>query len=148
MLFKKFFHVTLATREDRDQLIHVLEADSDCRDIPDFKQEQLWHTKSKLGESFFCWKDYLVHFPQKLDSPPNSFRASVGGQNSPTLFQKLGQNSSQKVLRHLHLGPKALYELGLSFGCLGGVRPPPLAATLASPPYIPLIGHRLDSDFV
>ena len=37
MLFKKFSHVTLSTREDRVQVSHVLHSDSNCTDIPDSK---------------------------------------------------------------------------------------------------------------
>lgn len=69
--------------------------------------------------NFFCWKVYLVHFPTQLDSPSNSSGAWRYHPNSPTLLQNPSQTTSQKVLRHLHLSPWALYDLGLRLGCLG-----------------------------
>ena len=41
------------------------------------------------------------------------------GWNNLTLQQNPGQTTSPKVLHHLHLGPWALYDLGLVLGCLG-----------------------------
>ena len=35
------------------QVSHVLDSDSDCTDIPDSKRTQVFHTDSKLGDSFF-----------------------------------------------------------------------------------------------
>src|SRR4051812_39367974 len=51
-MYKELFHVTLGSREDREQVPHVMDSDSDCRDIPNFKQPPFLHTKSKLGDSF------------------------------------------------------------------------------------------------
>ena len=53
LLFKKFSHVTFGPREDRVQVSHVLDSDSDCTDIPDSKRTQVFHTDSELGDSFF-----------------------------------------------------------------------------------------------
>ena len=53
LLFKKFSHVTFGPREDIVQVSHVLDSDSDCTDIPDSKHQQLFHTDSELGDSFF-----------------------------------------------------------------------------------------------
>ena len=53
VLFKKSSHVTFGSREDRVQVSHVLDSDSDCVDIPDSKRQQLFHTDSELGDSFF-----------------------------------------------------------------------------------------------
>ena len=53
VLFKKSSHVTFGPREDRVQVSHVLDSDSDCTDIPDSKRQQLFHTDSELGDSFF-----------------------------------------------------------------------------------------------
>ena len=50
-MFKKSSHVTFGPREDRVQVSHVLDSDSDYTDIPDSKQ-QLFHTDSELGDSF------------------------------------------------------------------------------------------------
>ena len=52
-MFKKSSHVTFGPREDRVQASHVLNSDSDCTDIPDSKRLELFHTDSKLGDSFF-----------------------------------------------------------------------------------------------
>ena len=56
LLFKKFSHVTFGPREDRVQVSHVLDSDSDCTDIPDSKRQQLFHTDSELGDSIFVGK--------------------------------------------------------------------------------------------
>ena len=53
LLSKKFSHITFGPREDRVQVPHVLDSDSDCTDIPDSKRQQLFHTDSELGDSFF-----------------------------------------------------------------------------------------------
>ena len=42
----------LMPREERVQVSHVLDSDSDCTDIPDSKRQQLFHTDSELGDSF------------------------------------------------------------------------------------------------
>ena len=52
-LSKKLSHVTFGPRENRVQVSHVLDSDSDCTDIPDAKRQQLFHTDSELGDSFF-----------------------------------------------------------------------------------------------
>src|SRR4051812_39969174 len=39
-------------REDRVQVSHVLDSDSDCTDIPDSKRQELFHTDSELGDFF------------------------------------------------------------------------------------------------
>ena len=56
LLFKKFSHVTFGPREDRVQVSHVLDSDSDSTDIPNTKRQQLFHTDSELGDSFFVGK--------------------------------------------------------------------------------------------
>ena len=53
LLSTKFSHVTFGPREDRVQVSHVLDSDSDCTDIPDSKRTQVFHTDSELGDSFF-----------------------------------------------------------------------------------------------
>ena len=72
LLFKKYFHVTFGPREDSVQVSHVLDSDSDCTDIADSKRQQLFHTDSGLGDSFFCGKVDFMLFPTQLDSPSNS----------------------------------------------------------------------------
>ena len=68
MVFKKSSHVTFGPREDRIQVSHVVDSDSDCTDIPDSKRQQLFHTDSELGD-FFCWKVDFMLFPAQLESP-------------------------------------------------------------------------------
>ena len=118
MLLKKFSHVTFEPREDRVQVSHVLDSDSDCTDIPDSKRQQLfiWTLNWVI---LFCWKVDFVLFPTQLDSPLNSSGALRYGRNNLTLQQNPSQTTSPKVLHHLHLGPCALYDLGLVLGCLG-----------------------------
>ena len=53
VVLKKSSHVTFGPREDRVEVSHVLDSDSDCTDIPDSKRQQLFHTDSELGDSFF-----------------------------------------------------------------------------------------------
>ena len=119
MLFKKSSHVTFGPREDRVQVSHVLDSDSDCTDIPDSKRQQLFHKDSELDDSFFCWKLDFVLFPTQLDSPLNSSGALRYGPNNLMLQQNPSQTTSPKVLHHLQLGPLALYDLDLVLGCLG-----------------------------
>ena len=119
VVFKKSSHVTFGPREDRVQVSHVLDSDSDCTNIPDSKRQQLFHTDSELGDSFFCWKLDFVLFPTQLESPSNSSGALSCGRNNLMLQQNPSQTTSPRVLHHLHLGPWALYDLGLVLGCLG-----------------------------
>src|ERR1041385_8764034 len=51
---------TYIDREDRDQVFHVMDSDSDCRDIPNFKQPPFLHTNSKLGDSFFSFSFFSL----------------------------------------------------------------------------------------
>ena len=67
----------------------------------------------------FCWKIYFVHFPSQLNSPSNSSGVLSYGGNNLMLQQNPSQTTSPKELHHLHLGPWALYDLGLVLGCLG-----------------------------
>ena len=53
LLFKKFSHVTFGPKEDRVQVSHVLDSDSDYTNTPDSKRTQVFHTDSELGDSFF-----------------------------------------------------------------------------------------------
>ena len=73
----------------------------------------------RIGWFFFCWKLDFVLFPSQLDSPSNSSGALSYGRNNLMLQQNLSQTTSPKVLRHLHLGPLASYDLGLVLDCLG-----------------------------
>jgi len=118
LLSKKFSHVTFGPREDRVQVSHILDSDSDCTDTPDSKRTQVFHMDSELGD-FFCWKLDFVHFPTQLESPSNSSGALSCGRNNLMLQQNPSQTTSPKVLHHLHLGPLALYDLDLVLGCLG-----------------------------
>src|SRR6266536_2621439 len=68
---------------------------------------------------FFCWKLDSVLFQTQLDSPSNSSGVLRYRRNNLTLHQNLSQTASPKVLHHLHLGPWALYDLGLVLGWLG-----------------------------
>ena len=60
LLFKKFSHVTFGPREDRVQVSHVLDSDSDCTDTPDLKRTQVFHTDSELGDSFLLESRFCV----------------------------------------------------------------------------------------
>ena len=56
LLLKKFSHVTFGPREDRVQVSHVLDSDSNYTDIPDSKRQELFHMGSKSGDSFIVGK--------------------------------------------------------------------------------------------
>ena len=63
MLFKKSSHVTFGLREDRVQVSHVLDLDSDSTDIPGSKRQELFHMDSELDDSFFVGKYISCSFP-------------------------------------------------------------------------------------
>ena len=70
-MFKKSSHVTFGPREDRVQVSHVLDSDSDCIDIPDPKRKKKFHTDSELGDSFlletrFRARSNLIGFTLKF----------------------------------------------------------------------------------
>ena len=56
VLFKKSSHVTFGPREDRVQVSHVLDSDSDCTDIPDSKRQQLFLRTPNWMILFFVGK--------------------------------------------------------------------------------------------
>src|SRR4051812_42326884 len=74
-MYKKLFHVTLGSREDRDQVPHVMDSDSDCRDTPNFKQPSFLHTNSKLHDSFFWSKLISCSFQ------PNWFHLQIPSES-------------------------------------------------------------------
>ena len=70
-MLKKSSHVTFGPREDRVQVSHVLDSDSDYTDIPDSKCQDLFHLNSELGNSFllesrFCALSNPIGFTFKF----------------------------------------------------------------------------------
>ena len=67
----------------------------------------------------FLLKTRFHALSNPIEFTSNSSGALSYGRNNLMLQQNPSQTTSPKVLHHLHLGPWALYDLGLVLGCLG-----------------------------
>ena len=130
MLFKKFSHVTFGPREDRVQVSHVLDSDSDCTDIPDSKRQQLFHTDSELDYSFLLESRFCV-----LSSPIGftfKFVRSVELRTKQSdVAAESESNYKPKGVASPPLGPMSLVRPRVSFRLPWDVLPPPWPPPLA-----------------
>ena len=130
MWFKKSSHVTFGPREDRVQVSHVLDADSDCRDIPDSKGQELFHTDSELGDSFFVGSRFRdlsnpIRFTLKF---VRSIEISTKESNAAAESES---NNKSKGVASPPLGPIGLVRPRVSFRPPWDVLPPPRPPPLA-----------------
>src|SRR5215216_6517058 len=129
-MFKKSSHVTFGPREDRVQVSHVLDSDSDCTDIPDSKRQQLFHTDSELGDSFFLETRFRalsnpIGFTFKfIRSVEISTKQSDAAAESESNYKSKGVASPP-------LGPMGLVRPRVSFRLPWDVLPPPWPPPLA-----------------
>ena len=130
MLFKKFSHVTFGPREDRVQVSHVLDSDSDCTNTPDSKRQELFHPDSELGDSFL------------LESRFHALSITIGitlkCARSVELWTKQSDaaaesesNNKSKGVASPPLGPIGLVRPRVSFRLPWDVLPPPRPSPLA-----------------
>ena len=130
LLSKKFSHVTFGPREDRVQVSHVLDSDSDCTDIPDSKRTQVFHTDSELGDSFLLETRFRA-----LSNPTGitlKFVRSVElwtKQSDATAESE--SNYKSKGVMSPPLGPIGLLRSRFSFRLPWDVLPPPWPPPLA-----------------
>ena len=124
MLFKKSSHVTFGPREDRVQVSHVLDSDSDCTDIPDSKRQQLFHTDSELDNSF------LLETRFRALSNPIGFtlkfvRSIELWTKQSDIAAESESNYKSKGVTSPPLGPIGLVRPRVSFRLPWDVIPPP-----------------------
>ena len=129
-MFKKFSHVTFGPREDRVQVSHVLDSDSDCTDIPDSKCQQLFHTDSELVILFLLETRFRA-----LSNPIGiTFKfvwsVEISTKQSDAAAESESNNKSKGVAPP-PLGPMSLVRPRVSFrlpwDVLSPAWPPPLA---------------------
>ena len=129
LLSKKFSHVTFGPREDRVQVSHVLDSGSGCTYIPDSKCQDLFHSDSKLGDSFF-WKVDFV-----LSSPIGFTYKFVRSVQILTIQSDAAaeseSNYKSKGVTSPPLGPIGLVRPRFSFRLPWDVLPPPWPPPLA-----------------
>ena len=130
MLFKKSSHVTFGPIEDRVQVSHVLDSDSDCRDIPGSKRQQLFHTDSELGDSFLL--------ESRFHALSNPIGFTFKFVRSVELWTKQSDaaaesesNYKSKGVTSPPLGPMSLVRPRVSFRLPWDVLPPPWPPPLA-----------------
>ena len=131
-MFKKSSHVTFGPIEDRFQVSHVLDSDSDCTDIPDSKRQQHFHTDSELGDSFLSESRFRA-----LSNPTGftfKFVRSVEilTKQSDTAA-KSESNYKSKGVASPPLGPMSLVRPRVGFRLPWDVLPPPWP-----PPFSPI----------
>ena len=127
-MFKKSSHVTFGPREDRVQVSHVLDSDSDCTDIPDSKRQQLFHTDSEfffLLESRFRALSNPIGFIFKFDRS-----IDISTKQSDTAAES-ESNYKSKGVASPPLGPMSLVRPRVSFRLPWDVHPPPWPPPLA-----------------
>ena len=129
-MFKKSSHVTFGPREDRFQVSHVLDSDSDGTDIPNSKRQQLFHTDSELGDSF------LLETRFRALSNPIGFTFKF--VRSVELWMKQSDaaaesksNYKSKGVTSPPLGPIGLVQPRVSFRLTWNVLPPPWTPPLS-----------------
>ena len=123
-MFRKSSHVTFGPREDRVQVSHVLDSDSDYTDIPDSKHQQLFHTDSELGDSFFLESRF-----RDLSNPIGiTFKfirsIEISMKQSDAAAESESNNKSKGVASP-PLGPMSLVRPMVSFRLPWDVLPPP-----------------------
>ena len=130
MLFKKSSHITFGPREDRVQVSHVLDSDSDCTDIPDSKRQQLFRTDSELGNSFLL--------ESRFRALSNTIGFTFKFVQSVELWTKQSDiavesesNYKPKGVASPPLGPMSLVQHRVSFRLPWDVLPPPWPPPLA-----------------
>ena len=130
VLFKKSSHVTFGSSEDRVQVSHVLDSDSDCTDIPDSKRQQLFHMDSELGDSF------LLESRFRALSNPTGFTfkfvwsIEISMKQSDVAAESESNNKSEGVASP-PLGTMSLVRPRVSFRLSWDVLPPPWPPPLA-----------------
>ena len=131
MLFKKFSHVTFGPREDIVQVSHVLDSDSDCTDIPDSKLQQLFHTYSELGDSFFLLESRFRPLSNPIGFTFKFVRSvEIWTKQSDAAVESESNNKSKGVASP-PLGPMSLVWPRIGFRLPWDILPPPWPPPLA-----------------
>ena len=129
-MFKKSSHVTFGSREDRVQVSHVLNSDSDCTDIPDSKRQQPFHMDSELVILFLLESRFCA-----LSSPIGltfKFVWSVELRtNQSDVAAESESNYKPKGVASPPLGPMSLVRPRVGFRLPWDVLPPPWPPPLA-----------------
>ena len=129
-MFKKSSHVIFGSREDRVQVSHVLDSDSDCTDIPDSKRQQLFHTDSELGESFLLESRFRALSNQIGITFKFVWSIEISTKQSDAAAESESNNKSKGVASP-PLGPIGLVRPRVSFRLRWDVLPPPRPPPLA-----------------
>ena len=129
-MFNKSSHVTFGPREDRVQVSHVLNSDSDYTDIRDSKRQQLSHTDSKLYDSF------LLETRFRALSNPIGFtfkfvRSIELWSKQSDVAPESESNYKSKGVASPPLGPMSLVRPRVGFRQPWDVLPPPWPPPLA-----------------
>ena len=130
LLSKKFSHVTFGPREDRVQVSHVLDLDSDCTDTPDSKRTQFfirnpnWVILFWLETRFRALSNPIgitFKFVQRVELWTKQSDAAAESES----------NYKSKGVTSPPLGPIGLVRPRFSFRLLWDVLPPPWPPPLA-----------------
>ena len=131
MLFKNFSHVTFGPREDRVQVSHVLDFHSDCTDIPNSKRQQLFHTNSKLGDSFLLESRFRALSNRIRITFKFIQSIEISTKQSDAAAESESNYKSKGVTSPPPLGPIGLVRSRVSFRLPWDVLPPPWPPPLA-----------------
>ena len=130
MLFKKFFHVTFGPREDRVQVSHVLDSDSDYTDIHDSNANNFFIRTLNwvilfLLESIFCALSNPIGFTFKF------VRSVELRTKQSDVAAESESNYKPKGVASPPLGPMSLVRPRVGFRLPWDVLPPPWSPPLA-----------------
>ena len=130
MLFKKSYHFTFGPREDRVQVSHVLDSDSDCTDIPDSTRTQVFHTDSELGD-FFLLETRFRALSNPIGITFKFVRSVELWTKQSDAAAESESNYKSKGVASPPLGPMSLVRPRVSFRLPWDVLPPPWPPPLA-----------------
>ena len=127
---KKSSHVTFGPREDRVQVSHVLDSDSDCTDIPNSKSQNFFIQTSN-------WV-FLFLLESRFRALSNPFgitfkfiRSVEISTKQPDATSESESNYKPKGVASPPLGPMILVRPRVSFRLPWDVLPPPWPPSLA-----------------
>ena len=129
-MFKKFSHVTFGPREDRVQVSHIMDSDSDYTDIPDSKCQDLFHQNSKWVILFLLESRFRALYNQIGLTFKFVWSVEIFTKQFDTAAES-ESNYKSKGVTSPPLGPIGLVRPSVSFRLPWDFLPPPWVPPLA-----------------
>ena len=136
MLFKKSSNATLVPREVRDQVLHVLDPDSDYRDTPDSNDDH-FRIQTSNWLILVLLERASRELPNAIGSTSKLVTRKKRRPKPYITVAETGPEFQSKAAASPLIGPKGLVRIRVQFWVSWGHAPTSLAATQASSPYMP-----------